>query len=60
MIWLSNFSARQSSIAVSDAKTADDLRNGVGFAGVIFNLQALDYPNMDHMHPTYVFHFRES
>jgi hypothetical protein len=58
-IWLSNFPASQAAIAVPDKQAADYLRNGVGFPGVIINLQALNYPGMDGMHPVYLAQFRE-
>ena len=49
----------QAAVAVPDDSAADFLRRAVGFRGVIVNLQALDYPGMDHMQAVHLSHFRE-
>jgi hypothetical protein len=57
--YMTGYSLRGSAIAVASPEAAEYLRKGLGWRGAIINLQALDYPGMDDMHPTYLAHFRE-
>jgi len=58
-IWLSGFDPRGSAIAVPNEESADYLRNALRFGGTIINLESLDYPGMDKMHPAQLTGFTE-